>query len=242
MVRSLPGISSFVSLILYQHLYHCFTMSLKFSLTPTSTGNVYQSSYNAIEAYTTGTFDMTALPESNPFHSLWSDHRAELASPLYERVIDAFVALAEGSAIWKDDLKPQRVTRKSGARMGEVPQVITAKKGEMKQLLSQHPPDIIVVNGVTGVYSFHCRRPYFWQYICISGEYVDLWKNTNESDVEEKLALTALLKTAIDHELAHWVFSLVSIVLSRSKCHSPSIENWTRFRKSLGCGSNQESR
>jgi len=104
---------------------------------------------------------------------------------------------------------------------------IAAKLSGMRDLLSQHPPNIVVVSGVAEVYSFHPRRPYLWHFICISEEYVQLWvdadKRSDESARSEKLALTALLKTSIDHEIGHWIFTLVLFFSPyQNKCNSPS--------------------
>lgn len=101
---------------------------------------------------------------------------------------------------------------------------IAAKMSGMRDLLSQHPPNIVVVSGVAEVYSFHPQRPYFWHFICISKEYVKLWVDANKPSDEsaqnrcsEKLVLTAFLKTSIDHEIGHWIFTLVPFFFSASE-------------------------
>lgn len=87
---------------------------------------------------------------------------------------------------------------------------LDAKRLEIRDLLRSHPPDVVVVSGLKDAYSSHLMLPNVWQLICISEEYVDLWMNAEKDSIQE-LSLTALLKTCIDHEAAHWLFTLVSI-------------------------------
>jgi hypothetical protein len=179
-------------------------MALSLSMASPSTGKLFTSTFDAFHVQ--GIAPTTPLPPSHPFLALWKEHLTELtnyqAGP-YDTVIDAFVSLAEGSPTWRE-------------KEGMTESKIAAKMSGMRDLLSQHPPNIVVVSGVAEVYSFHSRRPYFWHFICISEEYVQLWvdadKRLDESARNrrsEKLALTALLKTSIDHEIGHWIFTLV---------------------------------
>jgi hypothetical protein len=173
-----------------------------------STGEIFTSTFDAFDEQ--GIVPTTPLPPSHPFHALWKEHLAALTSTQagpYETVIDAFVALAEGSPTWREE-------------EGMTESKIAAKMSGMRDLLSQHPPNVVVVSGV-GVYSFHPQRPSFWHFICISENYVKLWVDADKRSDEsarnrrsEKLALTALLKTSLDHEIGHWLFTLVRIFFS----------------------------
>ena len=172
-----------------------------------------------------GIVPTTPLPPSHPFLALWKENLTELTSSRagpYDTVIDAFVSLAEGSPTWRE-------------KEGMTESKIAAKMSGMRDLLSQHPPNIVVVSGVAEVYSFHPRRPYFWQFICISEEYVQLWvdadKRLDESARNKrsaKLALTALLKISIDHEIGHWIFTLVLFFFpcQNNATHPQTIESW----------------
>jgi len=179
-------------------------MPLPFSTTSPSTGELFTSTFDAFNVQ--GIFPTTPLPRSHPFFTLWKEHLTALTSTLagpYDTVIDAFVSLAEGSPTWREE-------------EGMTESKIAAKMSGMRDLLSQHPPNVVVVSGVAEVYSFHPRRPSFWHFICISEEYVKLWIDADKRSDEsarnrrsEKLALTALLKTSFDHEIGHWLFTLV---------------------------------
>ena len=136
------------------------------------------------------------LPDSHPFHNLWKEHLATLTSTvLYDSVIDAFVALASGSAFWKD---------------GKSNNEISATMSEMRTLLRQNPPNMVVVSGVAGEdYGFHIRGTSLWPFICISEECIDMWVVADEHSLK-KLGLAAVLKTTLDHEIGEWIFTLVS--------------------------------
>jgi hypothetical protein len=166
---------------------------LALSLTSTSTGVVFLSTFSDIEARELPT---APLPSSHPFHAFWKEHIAALTQPgLYDTVIDALIALVQDDISWR---------RKSGTAL------IFTKRHQIRDLLNQHPPDVVVVSGVADVYGFHFREQDFWPFIHISEEYINLWMDTGDKSSERALALTALLGTTIDHELGHWVFTLVS--------------------------------
>src|SRR6267143_863670 len=114
-------------------------MAFQFTKLPyTSTGGVFQSTYHAIHAEER--IPRIPLPDTHPFHNLWKEHLAALTSTvLYDSVIGAFVALASGSALWKE---------------GKADDVISAKMSEMRTLLRQNPPNVVVVSGVAKDYGF----------------------------------------------------------------------------------------
>jgi hypothetical protein len=169
-------------------------MPLDLLLNPTSTGEVYISAYGAIEGKTRPT---TLLPSSHPFREFWSKHRAALCRPgLYDRVIDALIALTQRDASWR-------------SRKSTDVDLIVALRHEMKELLGRRPPNIVVVSGMGNSYGFHFRDRLLWPFILISEDYVNLWKDADRSS-EMGLSLTALITAAIDHEIGHWMFTLVS--------------------------------
>jgi hypothetical protein len=167
-------------------------MPMKFSLNPTSTGEVYMSTYHAI--IPGNTLPTTLLPRSHPFRKFWTNHLAALCEPgLFDTVIDALVALAERDEHWRE---------KKGSK------AIDTRRRQMRQFFKQHPPNIVVVSGAED-YGFHLRTATFWPFIHISEEIVNFWKDADRSS-ERGLGLTALIAASIDHELGHWIFTLVS--------------------------------
>jgi len=179
----------------------------------TSTGEQFTSTFD--DFHVQGIVPTTPLPPSHPFLALWKEHLTELTSSQagrYDTVINAFVSLAEGSPTWKEE---EGMTE------------------------SKIAANIVVVSGMADAYSFHLRRPYFWHFICISEEYVKLWVDADKRSDEsarnrrsEKLALTALLKTSIDHEIGHWIFTLVRFFspYQNNVTHPQTIERWALFR------------
>ena len=72
---------------------------------------------------------------------------------------------------------------------------------------------------MTNIYSCHQKRNYLWPFICISFDLLTLFANSAGSEIYTDL--TALLKTRLDHEIGHWLFTLVSIILnSQQEEHS----------------------
>jgi hypothetical protein len=143
----------------------------------------------------------TPLPPDHPFHALWKSHLTELVnSPLYDFVIDAFVAICHGTRHWKSGVDDQTAA---------------TIQCEMRNLLHKNPPDVIAVDGLNSIYSYHQRRNHFWPFICISFDFLTLWANSARS--QKYAGLTALLKTRLDHEIGHWLFTLVSIILDSQK-------------------------
>ncbi|CAA7261449.1 unnamed protein product [Cyclocybe aegerita] len=160
------------------------------------------STYDAIE--TQGTVPTIPLPPSRPFHTLWRDHLSAFRAPgLYDTVIDTFVALVQGLPTWRttDDVE-----------------TIVNKRREVRELLRQHPPNVVLVSGMEGVYGYHPRRASLWPFICISDEYVDLWMKAKlEASEADELPLTAVLRATFDHEIARWGVTLVGIAYAVKK-------------------------
>jgi len=167
-------------------------MSLELILKPVSKGKVFLSSESSKD-----TVPETLLPADHPFHALWKDHLAELAdSALYNLVIDAFVAICRGTPYWKTGVDTH---------------TIATIEHEMRVLLRTNPPDVIAVSGMIGAYGYHQRRHHLWSFIGISFDVITLWAKS-PANSGEYASLTALLKTCLDHEIGHWLFTLVSIL------------------------------
>ena len=161
-------------------------MPLEFTLTPESTGTVFFSTKSSKD-----TVPNTPLPHDHPFHALWKIHLNELVnSPLYDLVIDAFVAICQGTRHWKTGMDDRTAA---------------AVQSEMRNLLHKNPSDVIAVDGMTNIYSCHQKRNYLWPFICISFDLLTLFANSAGSEIYTDL--TALLKTRLDHEIGHWLFT-----------------------------------
>lgn len=85
----------------------------------------------------------------------------------------------------------------------------------MRKLLKENPPNLVIVKDVpttdSGYYGIHYRQKSLWQFICVNEVYVNGWiASTRESELG--LSYAALLDAVIDHELSHWLITLVSNV------------------------------
>lgn len=167
-----------------------------FILTSPSTGKIFCSSLATFEER--GRLPTTPLPHYHAFWKLWRDHLSSLteSSKGSNTVIDALVALGKGDPEWKNTANHSE---------------ITARQEHMRKILSCNPPDVVLLTGMEE-YGFRYRRKEFWQFICINEDYVDLWVDAVDGS-EEALGLTALLRASIDHELGHWVQTLVCTVV-----------------------------
>ena len=173
---------------------------LKLKLTPVTTGKIFCSSRQNFEKKKR--LPTTPLPGTHPFWQLWQDYLISLGEPgNSDAMIDALIAIAQKSAKWKT---------KSSAN------VITARQREMRDILACHPPDIILLSDITD-YGCHFRLEVLWPYICINEDYVDAW-NMAQPNSKEYLALTALLRACLNHELGHWVQTLVSSSILSHHC------------------------
>ena len=174
-------------------------MPLNLSLNPTTTGEVFISTYDAIEQKTLPT---TLLPSSHPFREFWTGHLAALRQPgLYDTVIDALVAITRRDASWR-------------SRRNTDSNAIVHMRSEMRDLFRRCRPDIVVVSGMAqDGYGFHLREPLLWPFIHISEDYINLWKDADRS-TEQGLGLAVLIAAVVDHELGHWIFTLVRVIIN----------------------------
>ena len=115
-------------------------------------------------------------------------------------MIDAFVAICQETRHWKTG-----VDDRTAATI----------QCEMRNLLHNNLPDVIAVDGLTSIHTYHQRRNHLWPFICISFDFLTLWANSAGSEIYA--GLTALLKTRLDHEIGHQLFTLVSIILDSQK-------------------------
>ena len=178
-------------------------MQHNFVLTPVSTGKIFCSTYTTFQEK--GLLPTTPLPRDHPFWNLWKDHLVSLIYPgNSDTAIDALVALERGDPDWKDTASPDD---------------ILVRQRDMRAILSHNPPDVILLSGMND-YGFHRRQERFWPFICINEDYVDLWMDAKDG-TKRCFGLVALLRASIDHELGHWVQTLVST----TSCHS----SWLTF-------------
>ena len=193
-----------------------------FALTPTSTGKVYCSTFqNFIEKNCHPT---TPLPHNHPFWSLWRDHLSSFRSENANDLIDALIAIELCNPNWKDRASTSARTR-------------TARRAYMRDLLSQNPPDVVLLNDLPD-YGLHHRWQQTWQFICLNENIINLWAEAREVEVEQRFALAAVVRAMIDHELGHWVQTLVSTCLEfhhveLSYIRNPDLFPTTTYRKVL---------
>lgn len=135
------------------------------------------------------------LAASNPLWELWQCHLTALTQPgsLFEGVVDALAAIFLGDPHWRDSATPADVIQKRSA---------------IRSLLTLTPPNLIVLKNFKH-YGCHERCYPLWNYVCLSKRFVKLWMDAEGSDAWQ--GLSALLITAIDHELGHWIQSIVSL-------------------------------
>jgi hypothetical protein len=155
----------------------------------TSTGRVFESTYQAFAV--DQRLPETRLAHDHPFWTLWRDHCSSFLSKDADDLIDALVAIKLQLPNWDDGLTPTAINK---------------HRQTMRDVLSMNPPDVILLKGITD-YGYHVRSKPTMKYICINKEYVDLWLDA-KGDLEY-LALTALLRACVDHEIGHWIQSLL---------------------------------
>ncbi|KAJ3507039.1 hypothetical protein NLJ89_g6528 [Agrocybe chaxingu] len=161
-------------------------MSIHLPLTPSASGEVFESTYDANE--TQRVVSTIPLPDLYPFRVLWREHLAALTAPEpFDTVIDVFIALAEGSANWRAAADAGTTVR---------------KRRETRSLICEHPPNVVVVDGMGDAYAYHSRQLALWPLICISKTDTGLWMTADEGS-EKELALAAVLRISFDHEIAH---------------------------------------
>jgi hypothetical protein len=133
-------------------------------------------------------------------HSFWTflqNHLRSLSTTgKYDGVIDAFVSVYTGDALWRS--KSSTYTSK-----------IVAQRQLVRSLIRNRPPNFVIVNqDKSNGYGFHDRTHPLQDFICITKHYVDTWDSA-AADSYEKLAREAVLKATVDHELGHWFCTLV---------------------------------
>jgi hypothetical protein len=157
-----------------------------------TTGKVFESSAADISL---GIVPTVPLPQDHPFCVLLEEHMTAVTKPgTYDALIDAYIAISKGDPHWR---------QKARVSIGD----IVAERRNMRKLLRQNPPDVIIVDqDPSKGYGFHERTPSMWSFICITKHYVDRWM-AEEGLI--KLGLEAVFKAAREHENGHWLFTLV---------------------------------
>ena len=173
-----------------------FAMARSFILNSSTNGDIFTSTR---EEFRLGKVPKTLflLTRSHSrFADLWWGHLAELVdSGSYAPVISALGALAAGIA-------------SSGSRYN----------AEIKDLLRNNPPDLAILRDTEvkkrkpKYYGLYVRQDGLWPFICLHEHYVNAFLAAKEGS-DEELALMAIIKTSIDHELGHWILTLVSIFI-----------------------------
>ena len=144
------------------------------------------------------TLELSPLQNSqkaiNSVSSIISDRHFETLSPNALRT--PYISVFTGDSYWrtKSDINN-----------------IIAQRKVIRELLHKHPPDIVIVEqDVSNGYGFHARAPEQWPFVCITKRYVDWWLAFRRRGSHyHQLALEATLKGTLDHEFAHWFFTLV---------------------------------
>ena len=174
-------------------------MALSFALNSSTKGDIFISTR---EDFRSGKVPKTPFPltrSHSRFADLWRSHLAELVDlACYTPVISALGALAAGVA-----------------------SSCSHHDTEIKDLLRNHPPNLIILRDAEGkkeklkYYGIHVRKDGLWPFICLHEHYVNAFLAAKEGS-DEELPLMAIIKTSINHELGHWIFTLVSIFIFTS--------------------------
>lgn len=155
-----------------------------------TTGQIFESTAADIAL---GLLPTTPLPNDHPFQLFFQTHLTAITKPgIADPFIDACVAVQQGDHQWR---------RKASSA------VIISRRQNMRNLLHQQPPDIIIVDqDISKGYGFHDRTQSLWPFICITKHYVTNWI---AAEGPLKLHYEAILKASINHEFGHWLFTIV---------------------------------
>ena len=168
--------------------------NIKLLLKSRSQGEIFRAKHKHLESG----IKPKVRVDNHLFAEFWNDHLTELSSKsrLYEPVIDAFIALALGKVNWRF----KSTTRDE----------VDNCRNTIRTLLKDNPPNLVLVAGVpnTDYYGIHYRQSNLWQYICLNEFYVNAF--IAATTVSERLSYAAVMNAAIDHELSHWLVTLVS--------------------------------
>jgi len=175
-------------------------MAIVFRLTSSSNGDIFTSTEHQFESGIIPTTPFGKTRSQEYLEGLWKDHLKELTEQsLYDPVIDALSDLAGGVV---GVASPQT-------------------RVQIRDLLRNNPPNLNILRSVKQpICGLHIRQTNLWPFICLSEDIVNPWitaviatkkKSVPPKIVAKELALRALIKTTIDHELGHWIFTLVSV-------------------------------
>lgn len=160
------------------------------TLNPTSTGLVFESS---AADFSQGIVPTIPLAQDHPFCVLLNSHLKTIAtSETYDALVNSYVAIVKGDHLWRTNISLDN---------------ILAEQQTIRKLLRDNPPDVVIVEQDRSEgFGFHLRIGAFWPFICVTKHYVDKWIT---AEGVPKLALEAVLKATMEHETAHWLFTLV---------------------------------
>ncbi|KAM6497500.1 hypothetical protein JOM56_007973 [Amanita muscaria] len=140
-----------------------------------------------------GIVPTTLLPHSHPFcHLLLSYLQTLTSMGKYDSVIDALIAVSIGDAKWRSKSSPKRI--------------VTCRGAIRKLLIERTPKFAMVEQNFSNGYGFHRRTKVHENFIFVTKEYIDMLCGA-KNDSYKQLAIEALLKATVNHELAHWLFT-----------------------------------
>lgn len=168
------------------------------ALISTTTGNVYQQTKRDFDSGIPPS-DSELLSETDLFTIFWKELRQKIftaGNNDCRLLLDAYTSIYTGNTGWANGL----TFVEHGACLQEVADII-----------QDHPPDVII-HDVGDVYGYHRREPDRWKYICISKQWINEWRQAMGFKPDRRLALglEAVIRATLVHELAHWLFTLVS--------------------------------
>jgi hypothetical protein len=160
------------------------------ALDSNTTGQVFKSTATDVASGL-----ITMVPLSNdPIPQLFPSTFDRRHNTTCDAFIDACVAVLEGKPPWRQKASPDR---------------IVTERQNIRRLLREKPPGVIILDQhAANGYGFHDRTPSLWPFICITKHYVDRWMAI-EVGGDLRRNLEAVLKGSIDHEIGHWLFTLV---------------------------------
>lgn len=173
-----------------------FTTTMTPTIAPTTTGKVFELSNH--QHLLLGALPTNELPIDDEFTAFWLDFRRKIILPTQcEALLTSYVSVYSGDTSWADGLS--HIDR-------------AVRVQAIADMIRDTPPDVAIIDS-PHPNGFHLRQPDHLPYIFISKYWVDQWKLAVAFDRNRRLALAleAVLRATIVHELAHWFFALVSI-------------------------------
>jgi len=167
------------------------------AVTSTTTGKIFQISH---ADFTSGVTPTDELPVNHPLSTLWPDFQTKICTPdNCPRLLHAYISIFLRNDQWSNGLSfMERAERYD----------------QITKIICDHPPNLLILDQPAQAgYGLHLREPGKWPYICITKFWVQEWVIAMAFDPRRRLALAleALLRATLVHELSHWIFTLVSL-------------------------------